>query len=487
MKRMRKRKKVNRHSETKKDSAFFPAVQTKLSVGKADDVFEKEADSVADRVVNNSDKGGAIQKMGVEGAKIQEKPIDSITPVQKMGAEEEKEPTIQKQDEQEEQPVQKMEEKEDESVQKQEEPEEEEALQMQEVPEEEAVQKQEEPEEEAVQKAEEEEEPQAKLSGKQPKGGGVEARLKSSKGQGQKMSKTTRREMEAGFGADFSDVNIHTGSEAQAMSDELGAQAFTSGKDVYFNDGKYDPDSKEGKHLLAHELTHTIQQKGKDMKKVQRSVITNQSEDLEADKFRGDFILEKAHDDERLLRKGSQGFHVTRLQHGLTSLGFALPRFGVDGIFGSETESAVVSFQNAFDLGVDGIVGGETMGTLDDIHSGKELGTGCCVDLFELPQKNLQFNINSDHMIATTFCAKSNFKITANANWVTPHDAKHYHIIMLTAPGSVRKPGRRFDVGRTETQNVQILKKDCVEFKILIKVINPSASPNLKGEISLTH
>jgi Domain of unknown function (DUF4157) len=42
----------------------------------------------------------------------------------------------------------------------------------------------------------------------------------------------------------------------------LGAQAFTNGNDIYFNNGKYNPNSKDGKHLLAHELTHTVQQSG---------------------------------------------------------------------------------------------------------------------------------------------------------------------------------------------------------------------------------
>ncbi len=44
------------------------------------------------------------------------------------------------------------------------------------------------------------------------------------------------------------------------MSSALGAQAFTHGNDIYFNDGKYQPESSKGKHLLAHELTHTVQQ-----------------------------------------------------------------------------------------------------------------------------------------------------------------------------------------------------------------------------------
>jgi hypothetical protein len=62
------------------------------------------------------------------------------------------------------------------------------------------------------------------------------------------------------FGADFSKVNIHTGSDAVEMTTQLGAHAFTHGSDIYFNQGQYAPESTSGKHLLAHELTHTVQQ-----------------------------------------------------------------------------------------------------------------------------------------------------------------------------------------------------------------------------------
>ena len=66
--------------------------------------------------------------------------------------------------------------------------------------------------------------------------------------------------MESRFGTDFSNVKIHTGNEAVQMSRELNAQAFMVGNDVYFNEGKYRPNSDSGKHLLAHELTHAVQQ-----------------------------------------------------------------------------------------------------------------------------------------------------------------------------------------------------------------------------------
>jgi len=88
----------------------------------------------------------------------------------------------------------------------------------------------------------------------------LQSRLSGSKGGGQALSASTQESMGSAMGADFSGVKIHTGSDAIAMNQELGAQAFTNGSDIYFNEGKYDTSSTAGKHLLAHELTHTVQQ-----------------------------------------------------------------------------------------------------------------------------------------------------------------------------------------------------------------------------------
>jgi hypothetical protein len=98
----------------------------------------------------------------------------------------------------------------------------------------------------------------------------VENQINSSKGGGSVMDHSTKSFMESRFGTDFSGVRIHTGSQAVQMSRELNAQAFTVGNDVYFNEGKYSPNSDSGKHLLAHELTHTVQQGGGIDRKVQR-------------------------------------------------------------------------------------------------------------------------------------------------------------------------------------------------------------------------
>ena len=67
--------------------------------------------------------------------------------------------------------------------------------------------------------------------------------------------------MEGAFGTDFSNVNIHTNADAVQMNQELRAHAFAHGNDLYFNKGKYQPETSAGQHLLAHELTHVVQQR----------------------------------------------------------------------------------------------------------------------------------------------------------------------------------------------------------------------------------
>jgi len=87
-----------------------------------------------------------------------------------------------------------------------------------------------------------------------------ESALSSSKGNGSALPSSTMETMNSRFGADFSNVRIHTGSAAESLSSSISAQAFTHGSDIYFNAGKFQPGTEGGSLLLAHELTHTIQQ-----------------------------------------------------------------------------------------------------------------------------------------------------------------------------------------------------------------------------------
>lgn len=78
---------------------------------------------------------------------------------------------------------------------------------------------------------------------------------------GQPLPDATRGEMEAAFGEDFSGVRIHTDERAARLSKSLKAEAFTFGQEIFFNDGQFHPETPGGKRLLAHELTHTLQQR----------------------------------------------------------------------------------------------------------------------------------------------------------------------------------------------------------------------------------
>lgn len=66
--------------------------------------------------------------------------------------------------------------------------------------------------------------------------------------------------MGTALGADFSDVRVHTSPEAADLNSQLSAKAFTTGKDIFFQEGAYAPGSSSGQELLAHELTHVVQQ-----------------------------------------------------------------------------------------------------------------------------------------------------------------------------------------------------------------------------------
>ncbi|MEX0290393.1 MAG: DUF4157 domain-containing protein [Flavobacteriaceae bacterium] len=233
------------NNEQQKETPFVPPVQTKLNIGKPGDKYEVEADRTADEVVSKSESPDSVQKMDSE-EEVQTKPLaESLTPfVQKQEAAEEEE-AVQAQAEEEEEAVQAQEE-EEEPVQAQEMEEEEEQVQAQE---------------------EEEEAVQAKSAKNILNSNQLSSELNASKGSGTQMDSKTQMEMEKAFGNDFSQVNIHTDAKAIAMTKQLHAQAFTHGNDIYFNSGKYHPNSKKGKHLLAHELTHTIQQGNQNPKK----------------------------------------------------------------------------------------------------------------------------------------------------------------------------------------------------------------------------
>ncbi len=191
------------------------SLQPKLTVGQQGDVYEREADRIADRVMGMPEP--RVQRQSEleepeEAELMQAKPLAAqFTPLiqrQFEEEEEETEPTPQPQ------------------------PEEEETVQAKAV------------------------------SGQNPKvSPALGARIQSQQRGGHRLPGTTRNFFEPRLGADFSGVRVHTDAEASGAARELKAQAFTVDRDIFFGTGRYAPDSSAGKRLLAHELTHVVQQR----------------------------------------------------------------------------------------------------------------------------------------------------------------------------------------------------------------------------------
>ncbi|MEH2163456.1 MAG: DUF4157 domain-containing protein [Nostoc sp.] len=102
----------------------------------------------------------------------------------------------------------------------------------------------------------------------QRKGGGMaatsdlETSIQKERGSGQPLADDVRQPMEQAFGTDFGSVKIHTDSQSDQLNQSIQARAFTTGQDIFFRQGEYAPESHGGKELLAHELTHVVQQNG---------------------------------------------------------------------------------------------------------------------------------------------------------------------------------------------------------------------------------
>ena len=249
-------------------------LQAKLRIGKPGDKYEREADMIADKVLRMPEMTECLECKDKGEEPLQTKPITSqITPLIRRQTEEEEEEEIQAQSEY---PL----------LQKQTEPEEKEE-EIQTKPITENIMRMSTPgctscgeEEENLQtkpittqitplirrqseEEEEEEEPiQAKSNSSSTAevSSSVESSINSLKGRGQPLSESTRKYFEPLFGSDFSQVRVHTNSQAGNIAKSINAKAFTTGQDVVFNSGQYSPETSGGKHLLAHELTHVMQQ-----------------------------------------------------------------------------------------------------------------------------------------------------------------------------------------------------------------------------------
>lgn len=126
---------------------------------------------------------------------------------------------------------------------------------------------------------------------------GFSSQLTQSNGMGRKLPDPILTSMENSFNTDFSKVRVHDSEQAAYLNNQIRSQAFTYGNDIYFNGGYFQPESKSGQKLIAHELTHVIQQNRNRKHAINRmplgldEVIEEQADDLMTYDDEEDFMI----------------------------------------------------------------------------------------------------------------------------------------------------------------------------------------------------
>jgi hypothetical protein len=197
-------------------------LQAKLTVNTPGDQYEQEADRVADRVVNTPDS--ALGVNGTRGPAVQRACMECEEKARRMPEEAERQQMPQGDEE-----LQRMPEGEEERQQMPQD--EEEMMQL-----------------------------KASPHHKQSVPITTSRTIQAMRSGGQPLPKSLRNYLEPRFGHEFSQVRLHTDDRAIQASKEIGAKAFTLGKHIAFGERQFQPHSKEGKRLIAHELTHVVQQ-----------------------------------------------------------------------------------------------------------------------------------------------------------------------------------------------------------------------------------
>lgn len=223
-------------------------IQAKLRIGQPGDKYEQEADRVAKQVVQMQEPQMASATAVTHRSQIQRACAKCEEELQRQVEEEEEEETLR---------AKPLADQITPLVQRQVEPEEEEELIQAKLADGAQVQRQEEEPEE-----EEEEVIQTKQAdGKTPQAcPGLEVQIRSLRGGGQPLPESARNFFGPRFGYDFSQVRVHTDGNAARLARAVSARAFTRGQDIVFRRGQYAPGTSTGRRLLAHELTHVVQQ-----------------------------------------------------------------------------------------------------------------------------------------------------------------------------------------------------------------------------------
>jgi hypothetical protein len=249
------------------------------------------------------------------------------------------------------------------------------------------VSRQPEEEEEKIQKQElpeEEDNVQASAMGNDLRtdGAWLEQQVGSTRGQGDILPESTRSFMESRMGADFNQVRIHTDDAAVSMNRSLQARAFTSGRDIYFNKGYYQPETPAGKHLIAHELTHVMQQGGASSPQVQGDFALEPPERAEGDEFVRLTAVQV---------RSAIWYNQTRYDRRNTMLIQDLVGTEQTGTWNEDTVQAVAMMQWEYGLTADGKVGSDTFQHLNREQEAEGTGTETenVILLFRTPSGNV--------------------------------------------------------------------------------------------------
>jgi peptidoglycan hydrolase-like protein with peptidoglycan-binding domain len=240
------------------------------------------------------------------------------------------------------------------------------------------------------------------------------SRIQSQLGAGSPLEANAQATFGNALQHDFSNVRVHADSEADTLSRSVNARAFTTGQDIFFKQGNFNPASSDGQKLLAHELTHIIQQsketvsgtpmgdvsisdpndrfeqeasaKAESVSKneltpvqtaresgaglqIQRLSDEEKKTNLRSPRLAGNARLQDAFDNNKPVHQGESGDAIVRIQEILIESGIPLPNSTAsgapDGIFGQETRKGVVTYQGQHGLDTDGAVGRQTLGAMD--------------------------------------------------------------------------------------------------------------------------
>ena len=203
----------------------------------------------------------------------------------------------------------------------------------------------------------------------------TDSNIWSLQGGGQPLSQAERGYFEPRFGTDFSDVRLHTDNHAASAAKSIGARAFTHGNNVAFATNEYSSSGFSGRHLLAHELTHVLQQKrGLNTDAIQRRCntkkvnarLTPANLPMHAD------IIDVYSGSKTIKSKSNKKEAILLIQQALADLNYKFlgktgrNREGVDGYYKTKTAATVKRFQKDQGILESGVVDKQTIRCLDE-------------------------------------------------------------------------------------------------------------------------